>query len=252
MTNATKTNSAQVATYIKSASHRAFGRGAWNTRLTRSAGHGSVATGVVVFARRREGQALASAARPCNAPPRCPHDEAGAIPCAPHTPGSSPPTPDGFALGGAGRDRSVPVTGLGPLPGPCARSTSTGQSAAPCRSARPRIHHGGCRRTPSWLGSAVELRLSEIRRRLAQNLVRPPELAVLPLQRLEPLTLGARQPGANPLIAPRAAYPCAQRLGRTTDLRRNRDDGRPLRVVLALVVQDQPHCPFPKLRGVSV
>ena len=51
MTNATQANPVQVATYVRSASHKAFGRGAWNTRLTRSAGHASVAAGVVVFTR---------------------------------------------------------------------------------------------------------------------------------------------------------------------------------------------------------
>ena len=107
-------------------------------------------------------------------------------------------------------------------------------------------------RCPAGDCCAITERRGEIRRRLAQDLVRPAKLAVLPLQRLEPLTLGARQPRANPLVALRASYPLTLRLGRTADLRRHRDDGRPLRFVLTLVVQDQPHCPFPKLRAVSV
>ena len=74
----------------------------------------------------------------------------------------------------------------------------------------------------------------------------------LPFQRLEPLTLGARQPGSTAFIALCLAYPFAQRLGRAAELRRHRADGGPLRFVRALVVQDQPHCPFPELRGVSV
>ncbi len=49
----------------------------------------------------------------------------------------------------------------------------------------------------------------------------------------------------------RTAHPLAKRLGRTADLRRHRDDGRPSRFVPSLGVQDQSHYPFPELRGVS-
>ena len=62
----------------------------------------------------------------------------------------------------------------------------------------------------------------------------------------------ARQPGPNPRIAFSSTNPLAQRLGRTAHLRRHRNDGCPLRFLPALGVQDQPHCPFLKLRGVSV
>ena len=66
MTNATQANPVQVATYVRSASHKAFGRGAWNTRLTRSAGHASVAAYAhalrrVSFARRSSRFSLSSA-----------------------------------------------------------------------------------------------------------------------------------------------------------------------------------------------
>ena len=81
------------------------------------------------------------------------------------------------------------------------------------------------------------------------------QLAALLARRWEARPGGARWVFASPsnaFIALCLAYPFAQRLGRTADLRRHRADGGPLRFVRALVVQDQPHCPFPQLRGVSV
>src|ERR1041385_6539486 len=48
MTKATQTKPAQVATEVKSDSHKAFGRGALNGRLTRSSGHGAAALLIVV------------------------------------------------------------------------------------------------------------------------------------------------------------------------------------------------------------
>ena len=107
-------------------------------------------------------------------------------------------------------------------------------------------------RCPAGDCCAITERRGEIRRCLAQDLVRTTKLQVLPFQRLEPLTLLAREPWSNAGIALRATHPLAKRLRRAANLRRHRDDGRPLRVVLALVVQNQPHCPFSELRGVSV
>ena len=56
------------------------------------------------------------------------------------------------------------------------------------------------------------------------------------------ITLRAAPPT---LVSLRLPDPLAKRLGRTAHLRRDRDDGCPLRFVPALGVQDQPHCPFP-------
>ena len=42
------TKPCHVATYVKSATHKAFGRGAWNWRFTRSAGHGAARSLIVV------------------------------------------------------------------------------------------------------------------------------------------------------------------------------------------------------------
>jgi hypothetical protein len=41
MTKATETKPCHVATDVKSATLKVFGRGAWNCRFTRSAGHGA-------------------------------------------------------------------------------------------------------------------------------------------------------------------------------------------------------------------
>ena len=60
-----------------------------------------------------------------------------------------------------------------------------------------------------------------------------------------------RRGTSNALVDFSAPNPFAQRLRRTTDLRRHRDDGRPLRIVFTLVLHYQPHRPFPSLRGVS-
>ena len=76
-------------------------------------------------------------------------------------------------------------------------------------AARP-IRRGVHRRTPSCLGSAVELRLCEIRRRLAQDLVRLAKLPVLPLQRREPFALGRSSAQAErPRRLERAEPTCA-------------------------------------------
>ena len=58
---------------------------------------------------------------------------------------------------------------------------------------------------------------------------------------------GLTPPAPIALILP---YPPAQGLGRTPHLRRDRLNGRPLRSILRLVLLDQPHRPFPNLRGV--
>src|SRR3546814_3355730 len=68
-------------------------------------------------------------------------------------------------------------------------------------------------------------------RRLAQDLVRLPELAVLPLQLLDPRPIRARRPRPRPLIALGLPHPPAQRLRRAADLAGNRADRSPLRAV---------------------
>src|SRR5271167_2092416 len=72
----------------------------------------------------------------------------------------------------------------------------------------------------------------KISRGLAKNLVGLAKLAVLTLQRLEPLPLVRRQSGPLALIALGLPNPQPQRLGRAADLAGNRRNRRPLRGVL--------------------
>src|SRR3954454_10123836 len=87
------------------------------------------------------------------------------------------------------------------------------------------------------------------RRSPSQDLVGLPELAVLPLQGLDPLALVRGRPGPHAPISLGLANPVAQRLTRAADLGRDRADRAVLRVVLALVLQHHPHCAFADLGG---
>src|SRR3954451_19910689 len=100
----------------------------------------------------------------------------------------------------------------------------------------------------SWLYPAVELRPGKIRRCLAQDLVRLPELAVLPLKRLE--LLGDVRRDAAPLAAVDLGLlrPFVQRLRRATDLGRHGFNRRPARCMLMLVIADQPNLARANLR----
>jgi len=88
----------------------------------------------------------------------------------------------------------------------------------------------------SSLRSPVELRLGEKSRSLAQDLIRPPELAVLPLQLLHPGPLVTRQAPAPAGVDLLPAHPLPQRLRGAADLTCDRYDRRPLRSVLPLVL----------------
>lgn len=96
--------------------------------------------------------------------------------------------------------------------------------------------------------AAVLLRRRKISRRLAQDLIGLPQLAVLPLQRLDPLALIRRRATAGARVALRQADPVPQRLARADDLRRDRGDRRSLRRMIAPVLQHHPNCPFSNLR----
>ena len=150
MTNATSTTPAQVATYVRSASHRAFGRGAWNTRLTRSSRARA----------RRHGRRRVHPPAPHHTtqaklahPPRhraTGHRDALATERAPHLAHSLhpeallPPPSDACA-----QWRVVTHTCRQPaaisFPAPCPCGPSTRPSAALCRAARPRIARGARR-----------------------------------------------------------------------------------------------------------
>jgi hypothetical protein len=127
-----------------------------------------------------------------------------------------------------------------------------GQSAGPCRSAGPHTRRDAYpyrRRLPS-LRSAVELRLSEKSRGFAKDLVG--------------LSHSSRTSRSRSLIRARSSLviptrpvstsghmdPLAKRLCRSAYLSRDRANSRPLRVVLALVIENHPNRPFAYLWGI--
>src|SRR5919205_1720335 len=91
----------------------------------------------------------------------------------------------------------------------------------------------------SWFRAAVELRHRKISRGLAEDLVGLPQLADLPLQRLEARALIRRQPGAQTLVALGLSDPLAQGLARAADLLRDRADRLVLRGIVAAVIKNQ-------------
>jgi hypothetical protein len=64
------------------------------------------------------------------------------------------------------------------------------------------------------------------------------------------LMLRGREALTDPVVVLMLAYPALQSLAFTADLGRNRDDGRPLRFVLILLVQDHPHRTLADFGGV--
>ena len=110
-----------------------------------------------------------------------------------------------------------------------------------CRgSARSHTDPDSPRQSPPSLPSVVEFRLDEIRRRPPQNLVRASQLTILPLQRLQPLPVHGRQGCTLARVAFGLAHPTPWRLSRAADLRCDRRHCRPLRCVLAPMLQHHP------------
>src|SRR6185436_7912833 len=93
----------------------------------------------------------------------------------------------------------------------------------------------------SWLGSAVELRLGKISRRLAQDLVGLPELPVLALQRLQAIDHIGRSTRSLAAVDLSLLDPLIERLWRAADLGGNRYDRCPPRRMLDLVIQNHSH-----------
>jgi len=93
-----------------------------------------------------------------------------------------------------------------------------------------------------------ELRLREKSGRLPEDLVRAPQLAILPLQLLQTLGLRAGQRGPAPRVALDLAQPLPKGLRGAPDLPRDRPDRRPLRLMLRLVLHDHANRPLPHLR----
>src|SRR5680860_378164 len=85
---------------------------------------------------------------------------------------------------------------------------------------------------------------------LTQDLVRLPKLAVLALQLLQaPLLIQACALHGD-LLSLSEPHPLTQRLNGATDLLRHTPDRRPLRLVILLLLQHQPHGALPNLTRV--
>ena len=84
-----------------------------------------------------------------------------------------------------------------------------------------------------------------------QNLVGPAQLEVLLFQLLEPAPFVGGQPGPLAGIGLGPPDPLSKGLVVDRQLRRDRLDRLPLRRVIALVIEDHPHGPFPDLRRIG-
>src|SRR5690606_38985249 len=89
----------------------------------------------------------------------------------------------------------------------------------------------------------------KIRRRLAENLVRLAQFAILPFKGLHLLGHLGRDAGALAAVDFGLLDPVVQRLRGAADLRRNRHDRLPARRVVTLVVENQPHRALAHFRG---
>src|SRR5690348_8292792 len=95
----------------------------------------------------------------------------------------------------------------------------------------------------SSLAAAVELRLGKKRRRLAQNLIGAPELRVLPLQLLDPLTVGQSCIAMRIGCSLRTPHPVVERLRCAADLLGYGLHRCPARGVLVHVLLEQAYRP---------
>ena len=125
------------------------------------------------------------------------------------------------------------------VPWPTANSTASRVRQGPRRSSP-----GVLRRTQPSPRSAVELRVREIRRSLAKNFVGPLKVTDLPFLLLEPFPLRGRQPRTLAAISLRLPNPAPLRLGRAAHRSGNRFDRRPLRCVIAFLLEYQPYRPL--------
>jgi hypothetical protein len=100
----------------------------------------------------------------------------------------------------------------------------------------------------AWVTSCrVELRRGEKRAGLAQDFIGALQFSIFALQRMQSLTLVGLQAGPLPRVALRPSHPQPQRLRRTPDLVGNRPDRGPLRLMRALLLQQQPYGSLPDL-----
>src|ERR1700728_2349198 len=89
----------------------------------------------------------------------------------------------------------------------------------------------------------------EIRTRRLQDLIRPAQLTVLPLQLRDPPLILGRLSGPLPRIDLRLIHPVAERLGVDAQPMADPGDRPTLFPCLRPHFEDHSHCPFPQLSG---
>lgn len=97
-------------------------------------------------------------------------------------------------------------------------SNTTGQSAKPCRSARPHRYPGTGQCTPSTLESAVQLRLCEKRAGRLEDVAGPAQLLDLTFQRFDALTLVVAKAVLGSSVDISQLDPVVERLWHASDL----------------------------------
>lgn len=95
-------------------------------------------------------------------------------------------------------------------------------------------------------------RQSKIYRRFAKDLVCLLERAHFAFQSLHLLGVFGRDPATVACINLNLLDPFVQKLRRTADVRRDRQDYRPPAVMLPLIVQNQPYSAFAHFWGILV
>src|SRR4051794_33957224 len=124
-----------------------------------------------------------------------------------------------------------------------------GRTATSCRSARPRTRRDGrrCRRLPLRL--RVELPREESRRRF-QDLIRPAQLAVLPLELDQTRSFARRDPVTRTAIDLTLAHPVADRFGMHTELLADLIEAAIVLLPRCTPLVDEPHSTLPNLRRI--
>src|SRR3954453_5365625 len=86
----------------------------------------------------------------------------------------------------------------------------------------------------------------------AQDLIRLAKLSLLPLQRSDPLTFVTGEPSPMPPVALGLPHPLPQRLACAANLRCNGSNCRPLRSMIAAMLQHHAHRTFLHFRRIPI
>lgn len=150
---------------------------------------------------------------------------------------------------------AVPVESVFPDVGQVAvaGNTLTGRYPARGIQVRPHVYRAGYPPGALFFPQAVELRLRKIRRSLAQDIVAATQFTVLALQLFQAVAFSSGEVTITASgIALILTQPDTQGLRGTANFRGDEVDGRPLRVIVVLVFDNQSNGPLTDLRGNNV